>query len=62
MDFQTGTKKYGRITDNNEKVANLQMNCVPVVMLDGEIKDFGEFLAERRKLMALKIKMWFEVL
>lgn len=42
--------------------ANLAMNCIPASMLDGEIKEFGAFLEERRKLMALKIKTWFEVL
>lgn len=57
-----GAKKYGGIADKTEMAANLAMNCVPVAMLDGEIKDFGEFLEERRKLMALKIKAWFEVL
>lgn len=57
-----GVKKYGGITDKAEMTANLAMNCVPVAMLDGEIKDFSEFLEERRKLMALKIKAWFEVL
>lgn len=57
-----GAKKYGGITDKAEMAANLAMNCIPVAMLDGEIKDFGEFLEERRKLMALKIKAWFEVL
>lgn len=57
-----GTKKYGGITDKTEMAANLTTNCIPVTMLDGEIKDFGTFLEERRKLMALKIKNWFEVL
>ena len=57
-----GAKKYGGITDKAEMAANLTMNCIPAVMLDGEIKDFSEFLEERRKLMALKIKAWFEVL
>lgn len=57
-----GAKKYGGITDKDEMTANLAMNCIPVAMLDGEIKDFGEFLEERRRLMALKIKAWFEVL
>jgi hypothetical protein len=40
-------------------LANLWANCIPAAMLDGEIKDF---LEERRKLMALKIKSWFEIL
>jgi hypothetical protein len=57
-----GTKKYGGITDKTEMAANFTANCIPVAMLGGEIKDFGIFLEERRKLMALKIKDWFEVL
>jgi hypothetical protein len=57
-----GAKKYGGIVDREEMATNLTMNCVPVATLNGEIKDFGEFLAERRKLMALKIRDWFEML
>jgi hypothetical protein len=57
-----GIKKYGGMTDKAEMVANLTSNCIPVAMLDGEIKDFGDFLVERRKLMALKIRDWFEIL
>lgn len=57
-----GAKKYGGITAKDELVANLRINCIPELMLDGEIKDFGAFLEERRKLMALKIKTWFETL
>ena len=57
-----GAKKYGGITDKGEMAANLATNCIPASMLDGEIKDFGIFLEERRKLMALKIRDWFEVL
>lgn len=57
-----GAKKYGGIADKSEMAANLTANCIPVSMLDGEIKDFNEFLEERRKLMALKIRDWFEVL
>ena len=41
---------------------NLCMNCIPETMLDGEIKSYEAFLEDRRKLMALKIKAWFEVL
>jgi hypothetical protein len=57
-----GAKKYGGITDRAEMAANLATNCIPAAMLEGEVKDFSEFLEERRKLMALKIKSWFEVL
>lgn len=45
-----------------EMVANLVTNCIPATMLDGVVSDFSEFLEVRRKLMALKIKAWFEVL
>ena len=57
-----GGLKYGGITDEAIMRENLRMNCIPEAMLDGEIKDFNAFLEERRKLMALKIKAWFEVL
>ena len=57
-----GPKKYGNITDVAEMRANLRMSCVPESLLDGEIPDYDDFLEERRKLMALKIKSWFEVL
>jgi len=57
-----GVKKYGGITNRDELIANLATNCIPASMLDGEIKEFSEFLEERRKLMALKIKTWFSAL
>ncbi len=55
-----GALKYGGISDEQSMRDNLRMNCIPESMLDGEIKDFNDFLEERRKLMALKIKNWFE--
>ncbi len=57
-----GNKKYGGITDETELRANLRVSCIPEEMLDGHIRDYPEFLEERRKLMSLKIKQWFEVL
>lgn len=57
-----GALRYGGITDEAILRENLRMNCIPESMLDGEVKDFNDFLEERRKLMALKIKAWFEVL
>ena len=57
-----GTKKYGGITTKDDLIANLRMNCIPVSMLDGDIPDFDKFLEERRKLMAWKIKSWFNTL
>jgi hypothetical protein len=42
--------------------ANLRMNCLPETMLDGEIPEFDVFLDQRRKLMAQRIRMYFEAL
>ncbi len=57
-----GPKKYGGITDEADLRANLRMSCIPDTLLDGNIPTYDDFLEERRKLMALKIKSWFEVL
>jgi hypothetical protein len=43
-------------------IPNLVANCVPERLLDDGPPDYDAFLAERRKLMALKIKQWFEAL
>jgi len=57
-----GAKKYGGITEHAELRANLQMSCLPESLVDGVILDYDDFLEERRKLMSLKIKTWFEAL
>lgn len=57
-----GKKKYGGITERDELRANLRMSCLPESLLDGEIPAYDDFLEERRKLMAQKIKAWFEAL
>lgn len=57
-----GKKKYGGITDATELHGNLRMSCLPEALLGGEIPDYDDFLDERRRLMAQKIKTWFEAL
>jgi hypothetical protein len=57
-----GPRRYGGITDIAEMQTNLSMNCLPLSLLDGEIPAYDDFLAERRKLMAQKIKTWFTAL
>ena len=57
-----GKKKYGGITDIKLMRANLKAHCIPEAMIKGEIPTFSIFLEERRKLMALKIKDWFNAL
>ena len=57
-----GKRRYGGIVDRAELEENLAKNCVPWSLLDGEIPDYDDFLAARRKLMALRIRAWFEAL
>lgn len=57
-----GKKRYGGITKDAEMKANLRMNSLPESLLDGEVPSFEEFLDNRRKLMAQKIKTYFEAL
>ncbi len=54
--------RYGGITEIDEMRANLRMSCLPESMLDGEIPEYGAFLEQRRKLMAQKIRTYFEAL
>ncbi len=57
-----GLKRYGGITDRERLRENYAQNCLPASLLDGQVPDYDDFLAERRRLMALRIKQWFEVL
>ncbi len=57
-----GKKKYGGITRRSELDENFGAHCLPKSLLDGNVAEYDEFLEERRRLMALKIKQWFEVL
>lgn len=57
-----GPKRYGGITDPAELRANLEMNCLPLALLDGKPLGYDAFLVERRRLMAEKIRQWVNVL
>jgi len=57
-----GKKRYGGIVDKEHLERNFKENCLPISMLNGAVPEYADFLAERRKLMALRIKTWFEVL
>jgi len=57
-----GKKKYGGVTNLADLRANLRMHCLSEALLDGDIPSYDDFLEERRKLMAKKIRTWFEAL
>jgi hypothetical protein len=50
------------LTDLEELKTNLRMNCIPETILSGDIQDYDAFLEQRRKLMAAKIKAYFQTL
>jgi hypothetical protein len=57
-----GKKRYGNITDLDELSENFRMNCIPDGVEKMGVEDYRTFLDERRKLMAQKIKKYFETL
>lgn len=57
-----GPKRYGNICDSDALQENFRMNCIPVGMDQMTVEDYPTFLAERRKLMAQKIKENFDSL
>jgi len=54
-----GRLKYGGITSLEELKKNLEMHCIPFDIINMDVSNYEEFLEERRKLMALKIKNYF---
>jgi hypothetical protein len=59
---QGGPKKYGNIVDPSELHENLKAHCIPEGMEQMTVKDYPDFLAKRRRLMAQKMKQYFSLL
>ena len=57
-----GERRYGGINNPDRLRENLIENCLPERLIEGDIPEYDDFLAERRRLMSLKIKAWFELL
>jgi hypothetical protein len=57
-----GGLKYGGIDNEAMLLHNLEMNCIPTTVFDMDIKDYDEFLLQRRQLMAQKIKGYYNSL
>ena len=57
-----GAKFYGGIEDREQLRENFNQNCIPERILNGDVPEYEDFLAERRRLMALRIKKWFNTL
>lgn len=54
-----GHNSYGAINDCEMLEENFKMNCIPDGMENKDIDHFENFLIERRKLMALKIRDYY---
>jgi hypothetical protein len=59
---QDGPKRYGNITDWDALCENLRMHCIPEGMEQMTVHEYPAFLTARRKLMAQKIRTYFESL
>jgi hypothetical protein len=64
IEEQCSTKNtnYGGIIDENELLANLKSNCVPLSLFHMNANQYEEFLEERRILMSKKIQEYYEQL
>lgn len=54
-----GKMKYGGTADEKTLAENLKQNCIPAGFEEMEFGDYENFLKERRKLMAKKIKDYY---
>ncbi|USL45658.1 GmrSD restriction endonuclease domain-containing protein [Priestia megaterium] len=59
---QTKILKYGEIVEKDELMKNLKANSIPVSIFQMDATQYEEFLEERRKLMADKIKYYYQSL
>jgi hypothetical protein len=57
-----GALKYGGITDFNSIIENFKQNAVPLNILEMTMDDYQEFLTQRRKLMAEKMRKYYEMI
>lgn len=57
-----GPIKIGGITDEAQLIENFRCNCIPMDIFNSLADEYEEFLMERRKLMAAKLKEYFSLL
>ncbi len=57
-----GEPKYGRIDSMDGLLVNFRMNAVPEAVFEMELADYENFLAQRRRLMAVKMRDFYSSL
>lgn len=60
--IQNQEMQFGAITDHEDLMKNLRENCIPRLILESGLEDYEVFLTERRKLIAEKIKKYYQSL
>ena len=55
----SGVIKVGTILNEEESWVNLKLNCIPQDVINMTAEDYPRFLAERRIMMAKKIKEYY---
>ena len=58
----TGVITIGSITDKDQLMMNLEVNCVPSDVFDMDYTHYSKFLEKRRIMMAKKIRKYYESL
>ncbi|MCB9167789.1 MAG: DUF262 domain-containing protein [Flavobacteriales bacterium] len=48
------------LRDRNDLLENMQENCIPASIFTMDVDDYADFLAQRKGLMAQKIRRWYE--
>lgn len=57
--FNNNNTKFSGLESYEQLSCNLKMHCIPEMILSNNASDYEDFLNERRKLMALKIKEYY---
>ena len=58
-EIKKGTHQLSGIADRNSLFENLSQHCIPATIFDMEFDDYQDFLSQRRRLMAEKIKAYY---
>ena len=54
-----GKLRYGGIASEIDLRENMRMNCIPDSIMDGDFENYDDFLHERRRLMAEKMRGYY---
>ncbi len=57
---ETGDIRFGNIADRDSLRKNLEENCIPETIAEMDVKNYDEFLAQRRLLMAKLIERYYK--